>query len=241
MNQLLGAGELLKYAWEDYKTKVKTLAALMAGFYVFLGVVMLIATGGTLARSFSAENLSAGGVVMYIIGILIVVIVGILVEVSLIYLAAGAEISIKSALKRARGKFFAFIALAILLGLTIIGGLILLVIPGLIFLVWFSFSYFILLFEDKRAVDSMKQSKKYVKGRFWPVAGRLIAIVAVMIPFWIISGLFGDESIVSFIADAIVGIFVGPFAVVYMYHLYRNVKETVSQVAQPQQSMQVQV
>ncbi len=227
MNQLTSVSALLGAAWNDYKSKVKNLALLMAGFYVVMGVIMMIATGGSLATSVAANELAAG-VIPFIIGLGVLMVIGIMAEIALIHLAAGTEQSIKQALKRAPQRFWGFLGLAILLSLTVLVGLVLLVIPGLIFIAWFGLSYFVFLLEDKKITEAMKTSKAYVRGRFWPVVWRLLALFVVMLPFWILSGIGGDESMFGFILNAVIGIFVGPCVVVYMYHLYRDLKRTFS-------------
>ena len=79
----------------------------------------------------------------------------------------------------------------ILVGLLLLGGFLLLIIPGILVLVWFAFANYIVVTEKIGARDALRRSKALVKGYFWQVLGRgavfvlfylLIQIVASLIP-----------------------------------------------------------
>ena len=54
--------------------------------------------------------------------------------------------------------------------LTVFGGILLLVVPGLIFLVWFGFSSQALLLDGKRGLDALTASRQIAHGRFFKTA-----------------------------------------------------------------------
>ena len=66
------------------------------------------------------------------------------------------------------------LVVAILNIILVFFGSLLLIIPGIIFAVWFSFIYYIVLFENKTGVEALKTSKKLVVGRWWPILWRLL-------------------------------------------------------------------
>lgn len=89
---------------------------------------------------------------------------------------------------------------SILSGLAIFGGSLLLIIPGIIFSVWFAFSVYPVLLENKRPIEAMKQSKWLVKGRWGAVLWRLIAPAIIFgIVILIVEGLF--ELLVGVVAN----------------------------------------
>jgi hypothetical protein len=83
-----------------------------------------------------------------------------------------------------------FSLLVVLVFLASFGGFILLIIPGIIFGIWFSFSNFVFVDKGLGVKASMGKSRELVKGRFWAVLGRLFV-------FGLFSGLAG--SVVSVI------------------------------------------
>jgi hypothetical protein len=62
----------------------------------------------------------------------------------------------------------------ILTGLAVFGGMLLLVIPGIIFGLWFAFSIYVTAIDNKRPIQAMKTSKQLVDGRWWKVFWRIL-------------------------------------------------------------------
>lgn len=65
-----------------------------------------------------------------------------------------------------------YLLTSLVLGLIIVGGVILLVIPAVIFGIWFSFTIFLVLDKNLRVGEALRTSKSMVKGKFWQVLGR---------------------------------------------------------------------
>ncbi len=98
-------------------------------------------------------------------------------------------------------------------GLIIFVGLILLVIPAIIFGIWYSFSVYLVLDKNMGIRESLKVSKQMVKGKFWKVlgwnivfglVGFLASILLVLIPY-------AGPLIISFIAP----LFILPSVLLY--------------------------
>ena len=66
------------------------------------------------------------------------------------------------------------ILVSLLVGLAVAGGLILLVIPGLIFLIFLSVSVPVLIVENRRGRAALSRSWNLVKGHFWHAVGVII-------------------------------------------------------------------
>jgi hypothetical protein len=64
---------------------------------------------------------------------------------------------------------------AILEAAVILGGLIMLVVPAFIFWVWFALSQPSVIFDGKKGLAALTWSRELARGRFWPLAGRLLA------------------------------------------------------------------
>lgn len=63
----------------------------------------------------------------------------------------------------------------ILGALIVIGGLILVVIPGLVFMIWYTFGQAEVVLQDTRGWDALQASRRMVEGRFWATALRVVA------------------------------------------------------------------
>jgi hypothetical protein len=83
------------------------------------------------------------------------------------------KFDIKATFSKALTILPRFFVVSILIGIVVSLGLVLLIIPGIIFAVWFSMSLFVLVNQKTGILESMKRSKALVKGKFWAVLGRL--------------------------------------------------------------------
>ena len=64
---------------------------------------------------------------------------------------------------------------SIIAGLIIFGGMLLLIIPGIIFSVWYAFSVYTVIFDNKKNMAALTASKDLVTGKWWGVLWRLFA------------------------------------------------------------------
>ena len=164
-------------------------------YFVKLMLIILALTFGTGIIGF----LIAGGLgalksdfvnnpiwaVLFLILMVVFVVIGIWTQ-TVIYesiktVVGGGPLNIRKTLKvgwRKTGKFF---LVGLLNMLIVFLGLILFIVPGIIFAVWFSFSRFVLIKEGLGVKASLKRSKELVRGRFWPVLGRYLVLFIVLI------------------------------------------------------------
>lgn len=83
--------------------------------------------------------------------------------------------SIFRELLNTRKIFWKAIGVSVLYGLIVLGGSILLAIPGIIFGFWFYFSRLGVILDNQTPVEALKASKQLVAGRFGAVVWRLCA------------------------------------------------------------------
>jgi len=75
--------------------------------------------------------------------------------------------------------FWKFLGVAILTALAVAGGLILLIIPGLIWAVRFSFAPFVVVDTKMGPVAAMKESYAITKGNFWKLVLFWLAVIGI--------------------------------------------------------------
>lgn len=85
----------------------------------------------------------------------------------------GGKFSVRETFKIVRKKYWKYFLLSVILGLITVGGLILLIIPGILFVVWFAFSKFIMIEKKVGIKESLVKSKILAKGIYWKILGRL--------------------------------------------------------------------
>lgn len=119
---------------------------------------------------------NSGNIVMMIFNILFVLTIiftnlsGI---IALSRITEGKTVNIKSVFSEALHKYFIFIVFNVAIYLSYGLGIMLLIVPFVLVAVWFNFAKFILVNEGKGIKNAFTESKKLVKGRFWPVLIRL--------------------------------------------------------------------
>lgn len=143
-------------------------------------------------------------------------------------IADESRMPIKSILSRGYKIFGPVLGASLLSGLAVIGGLILLIIPGLIFMVWFSFSSQVVLYENLSWTRALSRSHDLVRGRFWPVVGYLLFPVAVVILLSVmdgaLSGAFKGSSLSLLLSllSALVNVIFSIVISLYQFLLYKQ-------------------
>lgn len=107
-------------------------------------------------------------------------------------------------------KFGPLLGLFFLQGLAIFAGFVLLIIPGIILMTMWLYTYFIMVDEDKGIIDSLKASWRLVVDRgFW-------MNLAIAVIYILLSGLSGQIPVIGWI----VSLFVVPFAILLITSAY---------------------
>ena len=115
--------------------------------------------------------------------------------------------------------------MSLLVGLAVAGGLILLVIPGLIFLIFLSVSVPVLIVENRRGRAALSRSWNLVKGHFWHAVGVIIvAGIITGIVGGIIGSIGGDVWVVRWIFSSIGTIITAPFTALVSVLLYLDLR-----------------
>ena len=99
---------------------------------------------------------------------------------------SGAAISLKEQYKFGFKYFWSIILVGIIFGFAQIGSFVLFVIPMIVLWVYSCLYLFALVVDDKRGFSALTESYSLVRGRWWPVFGRLLFLVLVVLIIWFI-------------------------------------------------------
>ena len=171
--------DIFSRSWQEYKKNFKLFLKIYSVFYLIpLLVLSLFAVLISLQ-----ENLSAGLSVLYIIILIGVLFFSYWLHLTIYYISIYNEknLNFKKAVKNSLNYFWKFLGLGIVLSLALLGLSILLIIPGIIFMIFWMFSPYVLMKENKKIIESMKTSKKIVKGKWWSVFGYFILLILIII------------------------------------------------------------
>jgi len=221
--ELSGLGDLLKQSWEVFKSRIGILLVLyliiIAGVLVPLGLFLGM---GFLLSMVMPESrgplLVGGGITGGIIGMVAVYWGG----AALVFAVVDEALGVRDALVKGWERLGSFLWLYSIAGFIILGGFLLFVVPGVVFLVWFFFGQFVLAVEGDRGMAALLKSKEYVAGRWLDVFFRLFVL-------WLISVVAGMIPLVgSFLSLLFV-----PFSMVYHYLIYAELKEIKGKMEVP--------
>ena len=127
-----------------------------------------------------------------------------------------------------KNLFWPYLGVSLLAGILVLLWALLLIIPGLVFAVFYALADYVFFSENKRGMAAIKRSKFLVKGYFWPVFGRLLLLVLIFGFFMsIISWPMDNSENESFIflwniIVQVISFLITPIIIIFTYHIYND-------------------
>lgn len=154
-------------------------------FSVYLGYSawILIPTVGVVILDLLPKNGPIGITELASVLLIILGIVAVLwISIVMIHLAAKLEsteaLDTQAIETQSVKQILPLLWVAVVQGLLYLGGLLLLVIPLFLFVVWYCFAQVSVVLDGKHGMEALSWSKSLVKGRFWKTAMAVIGIPA---------------------------------------------------------------
>lgn len=111
--------------------------------------------------------------------------------------ARGAALTLGQAILLGAHRMAAMILSGLAAGIVVVVGLCLLVVPGLIFMIWFVFAPFALVIERRGPIDSLSYSHAIVRGHWWRTAALLTIIGIVLMVVYVLFALGVSIAVIS--------------------------------------------
>jgi hypothetical protein len=151
-------------------------------------------------------------------------------ELALLNTVKNQERSVLEVCKQTWKKIIPFWLLSIIYYSICSVGTILLIIPGILFVIWFSLCFWIFVDQDIRGFDALKLSRKYMKGNISYFLKKwlylLIPYIILSIFLEIILKTTNSSDFVSSLIDNIFAALIGPIFTIYSYFIYQKIKST---------------
>lgn len=156
---------------------------------VLIAITLIPLTAISLAtKDDSGSGLAIAGVawlVSIIIGLLVYSRFAGLVVNLMVQSVRGTKLGFKQALDAGKPYGWKLIGFFILYSIAVTIGYIFFIIPGIIFMIWFSMGAFVIVDEKRGVIEAFSRSKELVKGRFWEVFGvigvfQIISVLAII-------------------------------------------------------------
>lgn len=222
-----GVLSLLKKVARRYKER----------FLVLVGISIL-PTLFVMALLWGIEHLSSNSVVVVVIsliGSILSLVISLWGTTALTYAVVNSGSGILDSYRSSWKKIASYWYVSFLISFIVVGGSLFLIIPGIIFSVWFMFSMFILFKEDLKGMEALQKSRWYVSGNWWDIvwkqfAGNLIMVLAFAlvasipaIPAYLIGGRAAFDVVIR-----ILGVFFAPLTLLYSYTIYEALQKAKS-------------
>lgn len=168
-------GSALRFGWETFKRR--------PWFFVGTTFVILLISGLINAFTSGIDALFTGSPQEpSLAGMLVDIALGTLLSMGMtaFYLVAhdSPEAADLSLLWHPQ-PFWKYLGMYVLVILAIAAGLILLIVPGIIFALMFMFAPFIVIERELGPIEAMKESSRITRGHKWPLFGFLLLLVLV--------------------------------------------------------------
>ncbi len=240
-SSLPGSMAIFSQAWTIYKQRLGTfLGVMVIPMLIMIAVFDIFVGGGFLGINLLSSKFAADGIGLFILlTILFFVIIFISQnwgQTALLYAIKDSQekIGVMESYRRGWHKIFSYWWVSLLVGFITLSGFLLLIVPGIIFTIWFSLAVFILVAEDLKGMNALLKSKEYVKGKWGGVFWRFFFIVGIssiifLVPILIFSLLnipLGVE-----ISQFVIGLFLTPLIMTYGFLVYSNLRAVKGEIA----------
>jgi hypothetical protein len=233
-----GLGDILSAAFEIYKNNASKLLMIVAIVVVPLTLISAVIVRileppltTTDVNGVPTLETRSFGIILAasLIGAAIAVIISAILQAATMRGAAlatvGDPVDIEASYRWGLKRFGSVLLVAVLVGLAVGIGFILLIIPGIIFLTFLAVSIPALVIENRRGTDAMKRSWNLVSGNFWHVLGVIVvAFLITAVVSSVLRAIGGSNWFVAWIFNAIAQIITAPFSALVSVLLYLDLR-----------------
>lgn len=211
---LRSADWFLKKSWEIYVKKINIFLKIMFISFLFNSIYSFFAKKNLIFSSFFS---------------IIMIAIASWIYLALIYVIKEREkkVGFSEAFERTKNKIAPGFWISFLISFAVLIGFFLLIIPGIIFLVWFQFAIIIFASEGLRGVKALSKSKELVSGNWGKVFQRNIVLFVIMILTFFLISFITTSLRVPYLQNIIVFVST-PFQIIYSFLIYENLKEIKS-------------
>jgi hypothetical protein len=208
MNKKRGFGDIFLQSWKEFKENWKSILII---FLILSAIPSLILTYFFIPINLSMQEtgnvslLNTTYAVIYGLLFFASVILSFWLSIAVLYIGFNSKKRVRAgeALRNSLNYFWKYLGLVIVLFFALFGLFLLLIVPAIIFYFYWSFAIVVLVAENRGIIESMKRSKKVVKGSWWRVFFYSILLFLVFIAISIIISI--PASVINFASAGLQG------------------------------------
>jgi len=207
---------------------------------IFLGSMIPFAGGMADGNVSSGQAMTAAGAAISGIFIVLIIssILGLVAHGMTVAMADEAVRNERSSLKygfeRVKERLVQILIAAVLVGLIVSVGFMLLVIPGIVVAFLLMFTFMALMIDNESAIGSIKRSVKLVTGHFGAVFVLFLVLIAMSVLVGIIDSVLGLIPILGVILTIIFSAAYSAYVTVFLVIAFRGFEERDREKPQPE-------
>ena len=223
---MININKLFKDSWQIYIKQFKTLVLIT--ILTFLPIAIFQILAGFYKNNFVLENFSGSGIEFGLIALIVLAIFISWVGKGALIKNINDNKGIRKSLDYAWHNLASIVWIDILTSIIVIIGFILFIIPGILFSIWYAFSLMVLILDNKKGWQALKQSRELTQGKWWGIFERLailyIIIIVVNILLSRADSLINGSQILTDVVFTVIMVLFTPFIFAYTYTIYKSLK-----------------
>jgi len=247
---LISAGDIIKSSWELFAKNWRKLFVYMALLLLPSVVLSILGVVSLYMSAYVPSSTISTSIIIALVGAASVVFTlwTAIAFAKVLYncLKNQAVGEWKSVYSSSSGLIWPIIYTSFLVSLIVMGGTLLFIIPGIIFMIWYSFSFYTVVFEGKTWMQALTASKSLVAGRWWSILWRLflpgfvfglLAGVAATLCSYLIELIplsAITNAVVERVVSSVINIIITPVTAAASLILYVSAKENPISMPAPQ-------
>lgn len=245
---LLSLSAIITGAWRFYVKHFEDLLVYMVFLFLPTFILSILGLLGMYLNQILPGSILTSNIIIFIIFILTLLFT-FWTTVALTYalkalMDGETDTSWRAMFDKAYPMLWPFALTSLLVGIAVIGGTLLFIIPGIIFTIWFCFSTYVVLFDGQKWVAALKASKSLVVGRWWSILIRIVVPSAVFVILFMLAETLITFPLTSFlpvgptviavnVIEALAKAIVTPLTGAALLIVYLDAKRTPINTANP--------
>lgn len=239
-NKEYSIGKILSESWRKFKENFRLILLITLIIYIPINIIVAFIPINTLMEQ---KGILQGFRTYMEVILALEGLIGIIATMAIAYAIKnkidGRSISIGEALKKSFSRWGAAIGTNIILGIFLWGLTLLLIIPGIIYYVYWLFVLYVVILQDKSGKSALDYSKTIVKGRWWKVAGyslvfwilSLIVGIIAGASYWFLSNNFLTSIAIGTLINVVLSFFIVVFTIFFINFDGTKKEVVTSQIA----------
>lgn len=240
-------GVILTDAFDVYRRSFLVLVSIVAAVVVPLTLLQyylvreVVALDGIVSEqgelvvdSRELWRILVGGLVLGAIGFVVTQLAAGAATHAVVSTMVGTVPSVGSSYGAAFSRLGALLVVALLTGLAVVGGFLLLIVPGFIVLVRLIVGVPAVVVEAKRGTEALSRSWALTRGHGWRIFGAMLVVLIVVGIFnGILTGPLGDDWVAQGIAAAVASVLTTPYVTAVIALLYVDIRVRTEELDHP--------